>query len=123
MVIKATENKESAVRIAALKALGKLGDTSTLDLLTQHAAKAVGEEQAAARNSLWGLKGADTDQTIIVNLIRKPDTAIQFELIQSIGERRINEGKSLLFDKIRSSNPKNRAAAIKALKEIAAPDD
>ncbi|MCK4646280.1 MAG: HEAT repeat domain-containing protein [Candidatus Aminicenantes bacterium] len=123
MVIKTTESKESSVRIAALKALGKLGDTSTLDLLTQHAAKADGEEQTAARNSLWGLKGVDTDQTIIVNLIRKPDPAIQLELIQSIGERRINEGKSLLFDKTRSSNPKNRTAAIKALKEIAAPDD
>ncbi len=123
VAITATESKESVVRIAALKALGKLGDTSTLDLLTQCAARADGEEQTAARNSLWGLKGADTDQTIIVNLIRKSEPDIQLELIQSIGERRINEGKSLLFDKIRSSNPKNRAAAIKALKEIAAPDD
>jgi HEAT repeat protein len=123
VAITATESKESVVRIAALKALGKLGDTSTLDLLTQCAARADREEQTAARNSLWGLKGADTDQTIIVNLIRKSEPDIQLELIQSIGERRINEGKSLLFDKIRSSNPKNRAAAIKALKEIAAPDD
>jgi len=123
IVTKATKSKDIDVRIVALNVLGKIGDSSVINLLTQCATKSIGEEQTAARNSLWSLKGANIDLTIILNLIRNPDPNIQFELIQSIGERRIFEGKNILFGKASYSSPKIRVAAIKALKVIAYPSD
>lgn len=123
MVINVTKSKEEMVRIAALQALKKLGDASCVNLLAQCAARADGAEREAARNSLWDLKGGDIDQAIIINLIRNSDPGLQYELIQSIGKRRVYGAKSLLFDRARYSNPKIRLIAIRTLKVIAAPSD
>jgi HEAT repeat protein/type 1 glutamine amidotransferase len=122
-VAKATQSPDRTVRIAALKALGNVGDASTVELLAQHAVKAEGKEQLTARNSLWNLKGAGVDQTILLNLIKLTDQNIQEELIMSAGERRIADGRNLLFSKARSSRPRNRLLAIRALKDVASPSD
>jgi len=121
--IEATKSEESDVRVAGLKALQTLGDASTVELLTFHAAKAEGEEKTVARNSLWGIPGSDVDQVILQSLVKDPDPDIQNELMMSIGERRIYAGKEHLFEKAGSSNSKIRLQAIKTLKEIAAPSD
>ena len=122
-VAKATQSPDRTVRIAALKALGSVGDASTVGLLAQHAAKAEGKEQMTARSSLWNLDGAGVDQTILLNLIKLTDQIIQEELIMSAGERHIADGKNLLFSKARSSRSRNRLLAIRALKEVASPAD
>ncbi|MGD8534963.1 MAG: HEAT repeat domain-containing protein [Candidatus Aminicenantes bacterium] len=122
-VVKATKNEEKMVRMAALKALESIGDSSTVELLARHAAGTQGEEQRTARNSLWRLDGEGVDQTILVSLIKLTDPGIQEELIMSVGERRILDGINFLFSRARSSRPAIRLAAIKALEEVAAPSD
>ncbi len=122
-VVKATKSKEKNVRLAALKALESIGDSSIVELIARHAAGAQGEEQRIARNSLWGLDGEGVDQTILLNLVKLTDASIQEELVMSVGERRILDGINFLFSRARSSRPGIRLAAIKALEEIAAPSD
>ena len=122
-VAKATQSPNRTVRIAALKALRNVGDASTVELLAQHAAKTEGMEQMTARNSLWNLRGEGVDQTILLNLIKLTDQNIQEELIMSAGERRIADGRNLLFSKARSSRSRNRLLAIRALKDVASPSD
>lgn len=122
-VTKAIQSPDKKVRIAALKALENVGDASTVELLAQHAAKAEGKEQVTARNSLWNLDGASVDQAILLNLIKLTDQSIQEELIMSAGERRIADGKNLLFSKARSARSRNRLLAIRALKDVASPSD
>lgn len=115
----AAKNPEQEVRIAALKALEKLGNESAVELLVMHAAQARGKEQEAARNSLWGLRGDDVDKVILLNLVKMPDPDVQNELIKSIAERRIEEGLELILARARSSDSGNRLEAIKAIKDIA----
>jgi len=122
-VVKATKSEEKMVRIAALKALESVGDSSIVELLARHAAGTQGEEQRTARNSLWGLHGEGVDQTILLGLIKLTDPGIQEELLIGVGERRIFDGINFLFSRARSSRPGIRLTAIKALKEVAAPSD
>ena len=56
-VVVATKAKDESVRVAALKALGSLGDASSVSLLAQTAAATRGVEQKAARESLYRLRG------------------------------------------------------------------
>jgi uncharacterized protein len=119
----AVQSPAPEVRIAALNALAKVGDASTVVLLAERAAATRGKEQEAARSSLYSLRGKDVDETILVSLISHPNESIQNELIQAIGERRVYAGKILLMGQTRSPSAKNRLQAIKALKVIASPED
>jgi len=121
--VKATKSEDRMVRIAALKALESVGNSSTAELLATHAAGAAGEEQRTARISLWGLHGEGIDQAILLSLIKLTDQNIQEELIMSVGERRISDGKNFLFSRARSSNSGIRSAAIKALEDVASLSD
>ena len=121
--VEAIKSPEMEVRIAALKALEKLGDESSVELLVLHAAQARGKEQEAARNSLWGLRGEDVNNAILLNLVKMQGPDIQNELIRSVAERRIEEGLELLLARARSSDSGNRLEAIKAIKDIASSSD
>lgn len=122
-VVPATKSEETIVRMAALKALEGVGDSSTVELLARHAAGSQGEEQRVARNSLWALQGEGVDQTILLNLIKLTDQNIQEELVMSVGARRILDGINFLFSRAHSSRPGIRLAAIKALEEVSSPSD
>ncbi len=122
-VVNASQSEEKMVRMAALKALESIGDSSCVELLARHAARTQGEEQRTARNSLWGLHAEGVNQAILLNLIKLTDAGIQEELVMSVGERRILNGINFLFSRARSSRPGIRLAAIKALEEVAGPSD
>jgi len=61
-VVDAVKAEDQSVRIAALRALGQLGDDSSVELLAQSAAGAKGAEQKAARDSLYRLRGENLSQ-------------------------------------------------------------
>jgi len=123
VVKEAVKSEEKRVRIAALEALGKLGDDSMVNFFSLYAAESTGVEQSTARNSLWNLKGDGVDQTILAGLEKNTDPQFRNELIRCIGERRIKEGQPVLFSIIRDGEPENRIQAIKALKVLAVPAD
>ena len=121
--VQAAQSEDTAVRIAALKTLESVGGPSTVELLVRHAAGTKGEERRTARSSLCGLRGEGVDQAVLLNLIKLTDPKIQEELIVSVGERRVFEGKNLLFSRARSSSAAVRLAAIKALEDISSFSD
>ncbi len=122
-LVSAARSEDLMVRLAALKALEKAGNYTVIEFLALRAAQSRGEEQLAARNSLWGLKCGQANATILTGVVKAKDEAVQYEMIQAIGERRIKEGMSLLLSKALNSSDRNRKQAIKGLKNIASLPD
>jgi HEAT repeat protein len=117
----AMKAQDESIRIAALKALGQLGNESNVSLLAETAATTKGQEQKAARQSLYRLRGAKVDETILAG-ISKAEAKTKVELITSIGQRNITQGVNVLLNAANDSDRKVRIESIKALKAIATPE-
>jgi len=122
-VTDSVQSSSQEVRLACLKTLKKIGNSSTVGFLAQYAARSDGKEKPQARSSLWGLKGADIDERIILNLDVEKNPEIQIEYIKAVEERRIYSGKKILFEKSSSPHPKIRLQAVKSIKTISSPED
>jgi HEAT repeat protein/ribosomal protein S17E len=132
-VIAATKATDEAVRIAALKALGQLGDASSVMLLAQRAAASSGDEQKAARESLYRLRGPPVDKAITVGMqtvdgailagIPKADPKTRVELISSVGERNITAGVKTLLETATDPERNVRLESLRVLKTIASKAD
>ena len=117
-VIKASDSADESVRIAALKAVGQLGDASSVSLLSGRAAQTSGEEQKAARESLYRLRGQQVDQAILAAI---PSTRgdVKIELIQSVGERNAVSGIPVLLETAKDADSKVQRESFKVLKTVA----
>lgn len=120
-VVAAVKSEDQSVRIAALRALGQLGDDSSVELLAQSAANASGAEQKAARDSLYRLRGSNVDK-VILEAIPKADAQIKVELISSIGQRNITAGVPALLETAKDSDRKVRIESLRTLKVVAGPE-
>ena len=119
-VIAAAKATDQSVRIAALRALGQLGNASTVSLLAQTAAATTGDEQKTARESLYRLRGSKVDEAILAE-IPKAEANIKVVLINSVGERNITAGVNTLLETAKDSDRKVRLESFKVLKVIADP--
>ncbi len=133
-VIEAANAKDESICLAALKALGQLGDASSVTFLAQIAARhggqasTKGEQQKAARESLYRLRGSEVDEAILAS-IPKAEAGTKIELIRSIGGRNICAGAKTLLeaaqdlsDDGQDSDSKVRRESFKVLKEVAGPE-
>ncbi len=120
-VVAAIKSEDESVRIAALRALGQLGDDSNVELLAQAAAGAKGAEQKAARDSLYRLRGPDVDKVILA-AIPKAEAKIKVELISSVGRRNITTGVATLLETAKHSDRKVRIESLRTLKVVAGPE-
>lgn len=117
----AVKVENQAVRIAALRALGQLGDDSSVALLASTAAEQKGEEQKTARDSLYRLRGSKVDQVIVAGIATsEPKTKV--ELISAAGERNIRAAVSTLLETAKYSDRKVRTESLKVLKVVAGPE-
>jgi HEAT repeat protein len=121
-VVEATKAKDESVRVAALKAVGDLGDASSVGLLAERAAATRGAEQKAARGSLYRLRGPKIDETIL-EAIPSAGAKVKVELVRSIGERNISAGDKSLLKTATDKDASVRRESIKVLKTIAGPND
>jgi HEAT repeat protein len=121
-VITATNSADQSVRIAALKAIGQLGDAGSVMLLAQKAATTSDDEQRAARESLYRLRSPTVDSTILES-IPKAEPRTKVELISSIGERNITTGGKLLLQTAKDPDRGVRLESLRVLKVIAGRDD
>jgi len=121
-VVAATKTPDAAVRVAALKALGQLGDESVVMLLAERAATTTGEEQKAARQSLYRLRGAGVDQAILA-AVGKADAKAKAELVAALGRRNVRAAVETLFQTARDPDRKVRTESIKALASLAGPEN
>ena len=120
-VVAAVKSEDQSVRIAALRALGQLGDETTVALLAQVAAGAKGAEQKAARDSLYRLRGPKVDQ-VILDELPKADAAVKVELVGGVGRRNIKAGVEPLLKTAKDSDRKVRTESFRVLKTIAGPE-
>jgi len=117
----AVKAENQAVRIAALRALGQLGDDSSVGLLAGTAAERKGDEQKAARDSLYRLRGTNVDQAVVAGIAAsEPKTKV--ELISAVGERNIRVAVSALLETAKDSDRKVRTESFRVLKVVAGPE-
>ena len=121
-VVAAVKSEDQSVRIAALRAIGQLGDDSSVGLLAQAAAGARGAEQKAARDSLYRLRGPNVDK-VILEAISKAEAKTKVELISSIGQRNITAGVAALLETAKDSDRKVRTESLRTLKIVAGPEN
>jgi len=119
-VIAAAKAKDESVRVAALKALGDLGDALSVGLLAGTAAATRGAEQKAARESLYRLRGPKIDETVLA-AIPSAEPNVKVELVLSTGQRNIAAGVEILLKTAQDKEPKVRRETLRVLKTIAEP--
>ncbi len=116
-VKQATNSKEERVRIAAIEALSMLGDGSTVELLANLAASKSGDEQEAAREALYRLRGYDVNQKILSSIKSSSDD-VKIELIRSVGKRNMTEGADELLATAKSSGATVQRESLRVLREV-----
>jgi HEAT repeat protein len=113
-------NEDPAVRAAALRALGSVGDASAIPLLLKVAATGAKDEQEAARDSLTQIHATGADESLVA-AIGQGDSAVRIEAIKAVGSRGTASGKPLL-DAAAGSDRAVSVAALRVLRDSASPD-
>ena len=122
-IIAATRSADATVRKAALQAVGKLGDKSSVALLVEFASGGAGSEEIAATiNSLELLSGDGVDLAITKNMQNSPPT-IRPELIRVLSDRNAVGAVDALLTESLNPDSKVRRAAFKALGRLAEQKD
>ena len=119
--VAAAGRDDEAVRVAALQALGPLGDKATVPLLLDRAAKspAKSAEQRAARTSLDRLAATGVDDALVDSL-KNSDPALRREAAERLQERRAATSvQTLLSVAERDEDREVRGVALKALSVLA----
>jgi HEAT repeat protein len=121
-ITKASTSDNAAVRLAAIRTIGKLGDAGSTKLLCDIAVGAKeSSEQQAAVNSLHGLKGDKVNPTIVASLKAAPATA-KPKLIEALVTRKATDAIGDLAVEAKGPDARVRVAAIRALGWIAQPE-
>ena len=121
-IMEACKSSDISVRIAAVKAVGVLGDASNVAFLAERAAKSSGDEQVAARKGLRSVRGKDIPAEMIAR-IKGADPTVQVELIKALTARNATETAPELLKLATAEQPAIRGAAIAALKDLAGPQE
>jgi len=121
-VIEAGKSQDESVRIASLKAIGQLGNASSVPVLAERAATSKGDEQKAARESLYRLRGPEVDAAILQSLATA-GAGVKVELVSAIGERNIPNSVETLLKTARDEDRKVRVESLKVLKVVGRPED
>jgi HEAT repeat protein len=101
-----------------LAALGALGDASTVPVLAQAAAGSEANEQNAARESLYSLRGSAIDSAI-ASAIGSSSGKTQLELIKAAGERPSPAAADVLMRVAQGSDRDASKEAVRALRNAA----
>ncbi len=109
---------DEQVSLAAIKALGVLGNESAVQMLVDIAAISKGEKRQVLRESLYRLKGPNVDQGILAAIAASEPKA-KIELIKAVSNRKIANSEDTLFQVAKGDDAKVSVEAMKALKVIA----
>jgi len=108
-VLAKLKSDSPAVQLAAVDALGALGDDSSVPVLLSVAKKATAE---TVLNSLVALQAADVNAALM-KAAQSPDVSVV--AVQALGKRRAKEAVDLLFQLSESDSPAISQEAIVAL--------
>ena len=116
-VLEMLQSQRGAVRAAALRALGALGDASAVPLLARKAAPSDLEQQAA-RQSLVRLRGEEVNAAVLAAL-GEGDAKTRVELLGVLAARNAKEALPAVLESAADPEPSVRTAAIEALRFLA----
>jgi HEAT repeat protein len=112
-ILKAAKSGPKPVRVAAIHALGRVGNTTCLSTLLDSAVENDADISQAAKKALTEIPGESIDKEIVVRLA-KPEGKVYPLLIELIGERRI-EALPALMKALEASDKSVRGAALTSL--------
>jgi HEAT repeat protein len=117
------ESKEPKVRLAALEALGTIGDAADVKTLLRALTAPVSPDASSATvRSLRQIQGAGVDEALLAGLTTLSPPA-RPALIQVLSDRRIQSATPLLLGQTRDPNAGVRQAAYIALGKLAEAKD
>ena len=116
-IVKACSSPEEPVRVAAIKAVGVLGNAANVALLVERAARTSGSEQAAATESLRTLKGPNVNQALAAEL-KHGDNTGKAVVCRALLQRNAVEAATALVE-VAKTRASVRAEALKALRDLA----
>ena len=114
-ILKAAGNGPKEVRLAAIGALGRVGDASCVAALLEIAQQSNAELVQAAKAALAEIPGENVDREIVARL-SSAQGKIYPLLIEVVGERRI-DAVAALVKALDQSDPAVRGAALRSLGE------
>jgi HEAT repeat protein len=115
-IARAAEHADPRVRIAAIKALGALGDASCVPLLVK-ACQGDVEQSSAAEASLRLIKG-DGVEAAIIGAAKAAEPGLRVSLIRVLTDRRCADASSFLLAEAGSDQAGVRQAAWEALGKV-----
>jgi len=121
VAMQALKSSIPEVHTAALRAIGRVGDGTSVQILAEMAANTQGDEQVAARESLGMIRGSGADTAIAAAIVSSTGN-LRLELIRAAGERASPQLADALL-KVAQGQDRNAAqAAIRALRSAAGPE-
>jgi HEAT repeat protein len=121
-ILDCLKSKEPPVRTAAILALGPLGESADVPLLTEQLATADKERQNAAQTSLLQLCGPSINSVIAAEL-KPAEPELRMALIRILESRRAADNVADIHPYISDGDAGVRTAAMAALGQLAAPKD
>ena len=121
-VARATAHADAAVRIAALKGLGVIGDASSVPLLVGAGAKGSPDEAGVAAISLRMLRAEGVDAAIL-DCMKSAKGASRADLVNVLADRRAVQAVPAILGEAASDDAAVARAALGALGKMARPDD
>lgn len=119
-ILSAAEKREKVVRLAAIEALGKVGNTSCLSSLLDFSIEPDAEIVQASKKSLAEIPGDNVDKYYVTRL-EKADGKVYPVLLELVGNRRI-QALPLLYKAIENNDAVVRSAALTSLGATVPPD-
>lgn len=114
-------SREAPVRVAAIAALGPLGEPADIRPLVELLSSPSEAEQSASRASLIRLRGESVAAGIVAEL-KQSDLLARVTLIEILAERRALDAVPDLLAAATGAEPAVRAAAMAALGQLAGPE-
>jgi HEAT repeat protein len=115
------KDADQPVKLAAIRALGRLGQPADHAVLIQLLTDGAAEEQAAASEALVFMSG-DTVSADIAGKLKSSPPSVAVALLKVLTTRRAQETIPTILAAAAADDAAVRAAAMKALSQLAGPD-
>jgi HEAT repeat protein len=119
LAVMAAKSQDAAVKLAGYRALGKLGDASTVPLLLE-AVFASSDVSGPARESLLVVFGPGVDEAIVAAFQGK-DAKVRSTLIDIVDARRTSAATPVLLEQAKAADAGIRSRAVRTLGNVAEP--
>jgi HEAT repeat protein len=118
----AANDDNEQVKLAGLKALGRVGDVSCVEVLLNDAASGSADAKRAARTSLGTIPGANVNEHLM-KAARHGAPETRCEALRALADRRGKEARAEIFKLLSEQDASVRTEAVRALQALTDGDD